>query len=77
MSLSYSNQNIESFISKYGPSRHEKKVISDIQRLIIRWTFTNKIDYQLNILSHKLFDLLLVLEHKNIDNLFNVLDTLQ
>jgi len=77
MSLTYSQKNIDCFINKYGPSRHDNLIISDIQRLVIRWTFANKIDYQLNILSHKLFDLLLVLENKNINTLFNVLDTLQ
>jgi hypothetical protein len=77
MTTDTSEQNVECFIHKYGPSRHENLIISDMQRLIIRWTFTNKIDYKLNDLSHKLFDLLLVLEHKNINTLFNVLDTLQ
>ncbi len=77
MTTNFSEQNVECFIDKYGPSRHQNPIISDIQRLIIRWTFTNKIDYKLNDLSHKLFDLLLIVPHQNIHLLFNVIDTLQ
>ena len=77
MTTNNPNKNVENFINRYGPSRHENEVISDIQRLIIRWTFKNKIDYKLSMLSHKLFDLLMVIPNKNINLLFEVIDILQ
>ena len=67
------NSNINRFILEFGPSRHDNPIISDIQRLIIRWIFNFNISDKLNPKSHKIFNLLLSTNTNNIGKLFRTI----